>query len=436
MKVVIPYSYKDFMVAWRMAELLCLKTEVIGEDIFLYQSKTVPQDPPKELLDKYRIRLIRCKSDTANYPEGPNIMFSALARNMLDGGFADRIFLAEPDGFPTCTDWYTRVKIAHEVSGKQCSGSWVGWTTHPEWDNGCAHFNGNMVIDRTLFQRHPVLARTVSGPWDVHHGELLAAEGAINCQIINPRRNQAYYNTDWWFSNRHAWVHGCQGFQCWDRIERWPDFRNEGKPNIYTFFHQSQNVTSYQPIIDLWRDRWSRAGFNPVVLGPEIAQQHPRYAELVERINKLPTINDPTYEALCYIRWLALEVVGGGVMADSDVLPNGIMPDDLKHATDVCVFDKEGVPCLVGATKEGAAKIIDTLFEEPTIRSFGDRKHTSDMEFFMKYIHDRKDICRPVGSEDQTTKCVHFSQYACRSVFGKDKSMEFDKIVQYDLKYS
>lgn len=428
MNVVIPYCHKDANIAWTMAELLCLKTEVDGSNIYLYQSQHVPHDPPKELNEVYGINLIKCEGDPAEYPAGPNYQFAALARKIANGELGETVFLAEPDGFPTRADWYESVKLAHEATGALCSGAWVGWTVPPTWPGGIPHYNGNMVITRELCQKYEVLSRPVVGPWDVHHGQLLASVGAHNCQIVNPFRHQDYYHTDWWFNNREAWVHGCNGFQCWDRIEKWPDIRQ--KPKVYTYY---ETIFEDGPqMLEIWRRKWSEAGFNPVVLDRSHAMRHPKYVELNRRVGQLPTINGIDYERACYIRWLAFDLMGGGLMVDWDVHPRGLTEADLDLEEDVHLYSSDGAPCMVTASKRGAKGIIQMFFEEAPITEVAGRRHTSDMFFFQKYTVGWADICRTVGSEDETTRAIHFSQYGCREAFGSEKLNHLERIDTYE----
>lgn len=76
----------------------------------------------------------------------------------------------------------------------------------------------------------------------------------------------------------------------------------------------------------LWRERWSAAGWEPFVLTEWQARQNPYFAEFDQAISKFPSANPATYERACFLRWLALEVAGGGFMSDFDV----IIYDDVR----------------------------------------------------------------------------------------------------------
>ena len=216
MKVVMPYNPKDYSLAVSAAVVLVKLTEMKAENLYLYGSAEAPEIPGK--LREMGIGYIRSAKDSDKYPLGPNRMFSGLME-ALEDKWREPVFLAEADGFPTCRDWYERVKLAHEQTTALCSGSWVGWTTP-------GHYNGNMVIDPKLVKVCPYLKRSVETAWDVHYAEVFEKYGAPNKEIHNPRRYNVYYPTKFFWEQkgpggyRPAWIHGCQGFGVYEKIER------------------------------------------------------------------------------------------------------------------------------------------------------------------------------------------------------------------------
>ena len=216
MKVVMSYSAMDYNMCFSGLALLLSKTDVPPEQVFVHGSQFAP-DVPVSLVDQ-GITYIRSKGDSTRYPLGANMMFAGLMRYIQDEGWDEPVFLCEPDGFPTCADWYERVKAAHEEQGTPVSGSYVGWI-EPR------HYNGNLVIHPKVLTAAPWLTRVCYDPWDCFHAELLAKFGANNKEIYNPRRVLKNYPTKWWWKltnkgHRPAWIHGCQTFQVWEHIER------------------------------------------------------------------------------------------------------------------------------------------------------------------------------------------------------------------------
>jgi hypothetical protein len=92
---------------------------------------------------------------------------------------------------------------------------------------------------------------------------------------------------------------------------------------IFTYYSHVEglNPEDELKLILLWRRHWTAYGFEPVVLGEHHAAKHPRYAEFLVRIAKLPSINPGAYDRACYLRWLAAAHAMpnvGGLLSDYD----------------------------------------------------------------------------------------------------------------------
>jgi hypothetical protein len=98
----------------------------------------------------------------------------------------------------------------------------------------------------------------------------------------------------------------------------------DGRCVVYTYF-EDQGMGD-EPALEVWRDVWAKAGWDPVVLSQKDAERHPRYDEMVRRFSEYPTVNAPGYELACYLRYLAMAVVGGGFMTDYDVINVNVPP--------------------------------------------------------------------------------------------------------------
>jgi len=96
------------------------------------------------------------------------------------------------------------------------------------------------------------------------------------------------------------------------------DWRSQcGRPVMHTFFHAISPDT--HDLLRLWKDEWTRAGFNPVVLTLDDAKRHPDFEEVETKMALLHGKRD--YNALCFYRWLAMAASGGGWMSDYDTFP-------------------------------------------------------------------------------------------------------------------
>lgn len=128
----------------------------------------------------------------------------------------------------------------------------------------------------------------------------------------------------------------------------------------------------------LWRESWSRHGFEPVILRGEGLRE--RWPEFEEAIAKLPSINPPGYDALCERRWCAMVEAGGGFMSDLDVLNLGLTPKglcDLMVQFDGKLKIADGhVPALVWG---GRSQYLDTVHLFQNFKPNG-ATHVSDQE--------------------------------------------------------
>ena len=144
------------------------------------------------------------------------------------------------------------------------------------------------------------------------------------------------------------------------------------RPVMHTFFNPLDGGTGMSPegdraMIELWKQTWSDAGWEPKILTLKDAENHPEYQELRELVDG--TLLDD-YNKLCIYRWLAIASVGGGWMSDYDNIPlrdfsSSALP--LPNDGELTVHD-DHVPDLVsGAANEWtrvARNIVRTLVEK------------------------------------------------------------------------
>jgi len=141
---------------------------------------------------------------------------------------------------------------------------------------------------------------------------------------------------------------------------------------IYTY-HRTIEAGFDDPVLmSIWRESWTRRGFDPQTLGPADAAAHPRFREL-EHANGLFTsdIGLRQYVSACYERWFAFAVAarrdgGPTLTGDWDVVNYGFTPSELlseglggriKH------LSGSATPCLVYGTPEQYDAVIDLFFE-------------------------------------------------------------------------
>lgn len=179
---------------------------------------------------------------------------------------------------------------------------------------------------------------------------------------------------------------------------------------VYTYFHPVPAIDFLEEckLHALWKRSWTDSEFIPVTLTHQIAESHPKFREFDALVRSLPTINPPGYDLACWHRWLALDVSGGGLMTDYDMICRGFSAEFLQFPNPVTILDRGGVPCAVYTSAAGAAQIVSDIL---TTKHAHDGKHYSDMFFFQAKGYPREEnLTLPFGAAHwQEAPAVHFS---------------------------
>lgn len=152
---------------------------------------------------------------------------------------------------------------------------------------------------------------------------------------------------------------------------------------VYTFYEPLNKDDAN--LIKHWRTSWSEYGFEPRVLNSNDILSNDFALEFWDAIGRLPTINNALFDRYCYARWLALKSVGGGLLADYDIINYGVTPEDLTPQSDLDVytyeFDEEKVWGCVYAAREDLDLFIKEIMENGHTYSIliNGRDHVSDM---------------------------------------------------------
>lgn len=183
---------------------------------------------------------------------------------------------------------------------------------------------------------------------------------------------------------------------------------------VFSYFDPVPDIDSAKEaqLAALWRRSWASSELIPVMLTHQMAHAHRRYAEFDALVRALPSSNPPGYDLACWHRWLALDVAGGGLMTDYDVICRAFDPELLQFPDPVTILDRGGVPCAVYTTAAGAAQLVDDILKFPHAH---DGKHYSDMLFFQAKNYPRAGtLTAPYDSpEFPTAPAVHFSHRDC-----------------------
>lgn len=205
--------------------------------------------------------------------------------------------------------------------------------------------------------------------------------------------------------------------------------------NVYTYFDDSKNLTpGFIAQIGIWKRSFRKHGWNPIVLTKFHAKKHPRYEEFVAKVSNpefYPTVNPRYYEVACFVRWLALDVAGGGLMTDYDVVNRAFDAGDYAPVSSTLTFfDHKRCPCAVQASKAGCRMLFERFLDPERVKSSiinlvvpgwpQGHPHTSDMMVCetMTDIPVQKECWNVL--EDTTAPLVHVS-YDSAKILGKTK---------------
>lgn len=193
------------------------------------------------------------------------------------------------------------------------------------------------------------------------------------------------------------------------------------KPIIYTYFEPDPSLKDFDYVLSEWRRRWTAVGYNPIVLNENTARKHHNFEVFDAHVSSMPTVNPKSYERSCWLRWLAMEVVGGGLATDSDVIPtaNFGLSSEFKKLNELAgttVLEEWGVPCAVWV--DPADPISQEILNYNEVGESMGRPHASDMLYFLS-AKRKSDVslCAELRKENwQVYPTVHLATYSLREL--------------------
>ena len=160
---------------------------------------------------------------------------------------------------------------------------------------------------------------------------------------------------------------------------------------VYTYF-EDQGM-GHGATVEMWKTLWANAGWKPVVLSEEHASAHPDYDDMKARFATFPTTNPTGYEVACYLRYLAMAVVGGGFMSDYDVANVNVPPpprcDWLPNEGRLTTHE-EYTPAVMSGSGEEYERVVRAMYDADidAVMAADDASMVSDM-FFLQYFRDQ-----------------------------------------------
>lgn len=136
-----------------------------------------------------------------------------------------------------------------------------------------------------------------------------------------------------------------------------PTAPRTGKPVIFTFYdvHRSEiRLEDDLELIQAWARSWHEIGWDPRVLDISVARRHPEFATYDGYLQQVPFHK---VERICFYRYLAMGIAGGGWLSDFDTFPLKAAtfsgagdPSFLPNGGELTVHQKSdagGVPSLI-----------------------------------------------------------------------------------------
>jgi hypothetical protein len=164
------------------------------------------------------------------------------------------------------------------------------------------------------------------------------------------------------------------------------------KPIIFTFYeyvnepdHTGMTQGDDRALIQAWARSWQEVGWEPRVLSVDTARQHPEFATFDGFLEGIPFRK---FDRICFYRYLAAGVAGGGWVSDFDTFPLNrakwdgtgdplFVPND-GDLTVHQMSESGGVPSLVSGNANEWFRLAKAQVENA--KSHSTEPHWSDMK--------------------------------------------------------
>lgn len=446
--VVVQYWAGDIAQAEQQTNLIADLERFPNQnvDILLFGRRDAPNfqiGAVQRLQAKFgTVHQLKCRRIGAvGYPYGANEMFYDLVHIMSEPRFSEKYFAfinLESDCCPTNPGWTQQLIEAYhtaEAEGKVMIG-------HLNEKNPVKHFNGVGVYscEKTVKLFGQIAGGPAMAAYDLYHAQKFLAVGKDVPEIYLDF-NRPTITADELFAKRKldktpALFHGVKDSSAFASVRSRHVTLDKNKDlshtTVFTFFDAvpELDANEQKKQIGLWKEAWSSRGWNPVVLGPLDVMKHPKYAEYRKAFEAFPTVNPKKYELLCFLRWLALDYVGGGLMVDYDVIPGRLVPSDItdirSETSKITVLQgksdgSSAIPSALHAKGASMKQWIKTLVgykpDEKDVE--GTRTHVSDQGVLNRTLQSGAEwivvnpTVREVGEEGwKGSALVHFPNCA------------------------
>jgi hypothetical protein len=188
---------------------------------------------------------------------------------------------------------------------------------------------------------------------------------------------------------------------------------------VFSYYDFRLGLKNDFKLIGLCAQSWAKHGWGFTLLNEEVAKRSEFYSAVKEKMRAYPTVNNPEYELICFLRWCALEAVGGGLFIDYDMINYGFGCREFSGDTILSYGGKNHIETTppVFLTHEGVRKLIQCFLTWPHGLAFNlnGRPHLSDMHVisvkldWLNWI--RENVCYVYERSEgwETAQLVHYS---------------------------
>lgn len=359
-----------------------------------------------------------------------NHLFTRVNRHIQQHFNRPYLYL-EMDAVPTRATAFAEIEAVYMTCGKPFMGARVENGRHPVHMSGIAVYPADVISNSKIlggidWNCYPMADnRKRKMAWDIAGAPEVVPKAHFTDLIQHAYwLNEPCRAVESW-DGKAAIFHQCKcgclinrlraekpQIQEPEEIALLPDAEPPPENTVFTYFVPVPHIDQREQwlLIDLWKYSWRKAGWNPVVLNPGfISEEH---NGLVSKLDALPSINPPGYDAARYRRWLAMAAYGGWLV-DYDCTNNGFEPRPVPKRLTVYETN-DPCPSLVAGPASEFLRIAKLFAERgPCLGStFSGRPHVSDM-FILRTIPEEfelVDTVKAYGNDGwKTAKVIHFA---------------------------
>lgn len=439
MLVVIAYCQKDAGLALKNAKVMAALDRYDKHTLMLACNKTafnsgLHQEILSVLSPKFGTTLpvfVPYDEDERPWPIAPNHLFRRIAYEIQENVKLDWLFL-EADATVTRKGAVDEVEAEYaecKARGKFFMGDGVGSTVNT---NAVDHMSGIAVYPWNSIQLAPSINMASMQAWDIYSAKEVLPQVHFTQKIqhifwrsFNPPIIPTFTDqTSLSLLRENAVIfHRCKDGTLADRLMEKIEGVNPpdvGKvmqgtkeiplhtPYIYTYHEPVKELdqNDITELIGLWQREWEAAGHIPLVLHESDASKHPMYSAAKTIFSSFPSVNPKGYDYHCFMRWLAVSVKGGGIMADTDLFPKSEAFPSQGAGINFFSGNKidPRIPCYVVGDKAGYESVIGHFFATKP-----DEKHWSDMIALRTFDAPVNPIVKEYGDKEwQDAPLIHF----------------------------